>query len=342
MQKFIFKFALFLGIIFTIDHALSRLLDLGRPADYAAFVDSKSEYDNLAQVDILFLGDSQTADGFVPSVFKEKLGATAFNYGVYQLSPFEGYFLLKDLVSRRDQPPKLVVLGTDAQMFHYPVSDGKYSPLFIKNPLNLLSLFYKSSYLGAITATGRKKYLFAGLAKRLTTAGAGAEMRREVQRIENGYLLNEKHYTDDSQFDCNKDRGFFSVALIEKQKEYFHKTLAYLHAQNIPVVIANLPMHKNFLAGMRAKPAYHEFNAVIAEIEFGHGVAVFNRNHELLADELADNEFLDGDHLCYSGAKKFSAQFADYLLEAGFSFNEFPNTSTDGIAQNFQKIKPER
>ncbi|GEM_PF-6183270 len=332
MKKFIIKFALFLAIIFTIDLALSRLLDCGRPVDYAAFVDSKKEYDNLEKVDILFIGDSQTADGFVPSVFEEKLGATAFNYGVYQLSPFEGYFLLRDLLGRREQAPKLVVLGTDAQMFHYHVSDGKYSPLFIKNPVNLLSMFYKSSNLGALSATGRKKYLFAGLIKRITTGQAGAEVRREVEKIENGYLLNEKHYADRSQFDCEKDRGFFSAVPVEKQKEYFFKTLAYLQERQIPFVVANLPMHKNFLAGMKAKPAYEEFSAVMAEIESSHGAEIFNKDHALLVNELRDEEFLDGDHLCYPGAKKFSSAFADYLAGAGFGFNSNRNPDPASLA----------
>ncbi len=318
MKKFFIKLALFASLILAIDLGLSRLLDYGRPADYAAFVDSKKGFDDLEQVDILFIGDSQTADAFVPSVFAEKLEATAFNYGVYQLSPFEGYFLLKDLLARREQPPQLVVLGTDAQMFRYPVSDGKYSPLFIDNPLNLFAMFYKSSNLGAMTATGRKKYLFSGLLNRITTGQAGAEVRRAVEKIENGYLVNQKHFVDSSQFDCNKDRGFFSEAPVEVQKEYFLKTVAYLQERQILVVVAHLPMHKNFLAGLQAKPVYEEFRAVMAAIETQHGVKIFNQDHTLLVNELQDEEFLDGDHLCYSGAKKFSSAFADYLLEAGF------------------------
>lgn len=340
MKRFILKFALFLGLIFTIDFALSRLLDLGRPEDYAAFVDSKKAYDELPQIDILFIGDSQTADGFVPAVFAEKLGATAFNYGVYQLSPFEGYFLLKDLVARQAQPPKLVVLGTDVHMFHYPVSDGKYSPLFIKNPLNLVPLFLESSNLGAFTATGRKKYLFGGLLKKITTGQVGAEARREVRRIENGYLVNEKHYSDASQFDCEKDRGFFCAVPVERQKEYFNKTLAYLQQQNIPVVIANLPMHKKFLAGMRLKPVYQEFHAAIAGAEAKYRIKVFNANHALLENDLQDEEFLDGDHLCYAGAKKFSLAFADYLAQAGFSFNTLTGDAREGIAQNLKRKQP--
>lgn len=335
MKKFILKFALFLSLIFTIDFTLARLLDLGRPADYAAFVDSKKEYDTLPQVDILFLGDSQTADGFVPAVFEEKLGVTAFNYGVYQMSPFEGYFLLKDLVARHAQPPKLVVLGTDAQMFHYQVSDGRYSPLFIKNPLHLMPLLYESDNLGAFTAVGRKKYLFGGLIKKIATGHVGTEVRREVQRIENGYLLNAKHYADRSQFDCEKDRGFFSAAPVDKQIEYFHKTLAFLRENNIPVIVANLPMHKNFLAGLRAKPAYREFSHVMNEIASRHGVEVFNQDHTLLVNELTDEEFLDGDHLCFSGAQKYSAAFAAYLQAAGFpskSFNVIANHETTGSA----------
>jgi hypothetical protein len=321
MKKFFIKLALFASLILAIDLTLSRLLDYGRPVDYAAFVDSKKGFDDLKEVDILFLGDSQTADAFVPSVFEEKLEATAFNYGVYQLSPFEGYFLLKDLLERREQPPQLVVLGTDAQMFRYPVSDGKYSPLFIENPLNLLAMFYKSSNLGAMTATGRKKYLFSGLINRLVTGQVGANVRRAVERIENGYLVNQKHFVDHGQFDCNKDRGFFSEAPVAVQKEYFLKTVAYLQEQEIPFVVAHPPMHKNFLAGLQAKPVYEEFRAIMAEVESQHRAKIFNPDHVLLMNELQDEEFLDGDHLCYSGARKFSAAFADYLREAGFRLN---------------------
>jgi hypothetical protein len=322
MKTFMIKLTLFLGMIFTIDFALSRLLDLGRPPDYAAFIDSKKEFDHLPYVDILFIGDSETADGFVPAVFKEKLGATAFNYAVYQLSPLEGYFLLKDLLARHEPPPKLVVLGTDVQMFHYRRSEGEYTPLFIKNPLNLFPLLMESKDFGAMTLAGRKKYLFPALIKRLLNGETNSHVRREVCHIENGYLQNLKHYSDIAQFDCNKDHGFFNDRPVAGQKEYFIKTLEFIRQNDIPFVIANPPMHKNFLDGMRKKAAYHEFQATMMEIAANFGVEIFNVNHKLLLEALEDKDFLDGDHLCYSGARKFSTVFADYLLTRGFKFNE--------------------
>ncbi len=322
MKKFALKLIIFLSLIFVIDFALSKLLDLGRPADYAAFIDSKEEYDALSGVDILFIGDSETADGFVPSVFNEKLGATAFNHAVYQLSPLEGYFLLKDLVARHEQAPKLVVLGTDVQMFHYRVSEGEYTPLFIKNPLNLVPLLMESQDLGAISQAGRKKYLFPALAKRLLHGETGSRMRREASHVESGYLQNVRHFSEQAQFDCNKDRGFFSEKLVPEQKEYFMKTLEFLRKHDIPCIIANPPMHKNFLAGMKKKAAYHEFQAALGEIAARYGVEVFNANHDVLLDDLKDEDFLDGDHLCYSGARKFSTVFADYLSARGCKFNE--------------------
>jgi hypothetical protein len=320
VKKFVIKLAIFMGVIFSIDLALSKFLDLGRPPDYAAFIDSKNQYDDLNGVDMLFLGDSQTADGFVPSVFKDKLGATAFNYAVYQLSPMEGYFLLKDLLSGHSQAPRLVVLGTDVQMFHYNVSEGEYTPRFIKNPVNLIPLLVESKDFGSLTLAGRKKYLFSSAMKRLLTGEANTRVRREVRKIEYGYLQNVKHYSATAQFDCNKDRGFFSAELVDRQKEYFVKTLGFLKKRNIPFVIANLPMHEHFLDGMKRKSAYHEFKAAMAEIEAKHGIEIFNKNHDLLLDELEDEDFLDGDHLCYSGARKFSALFADYLAHSGFGF----------------------
>jgi hypothetical protein len=193
--------------------------------------------------------------------------------------------------------------------------------LFIESPRNLIPLLFASDNLGAITAAGRKKYLFPGLIKRLLTGQVGAEVRREVRRIENGYLLNEKHFSDRGQFDCEKDRGFFSPVPVAKQREYFLKTIAFLRQRHIPCVIANLPMHKNFLAGMKQKAAYQEFQKTLAEIAATYDVAVFNAEHDLLLDNLRDEDFLDGDHLCYPGAGKFSASFADYLLKRGFHFN---------------------
>ncbi|MCK6560984.1 hypothetical protein L6R21_17445 [bacterium] len=321
MKRFACKLGLFAALIFLIDAGWSYLLDRGRPADYAAFVDSKREFDRLTQLDILFLGDSQTADGFVPAVFRERLGASAFNFGVYQLSPFEGYYLLRDLVDRLEQPPALVVLGTDAQMFRYRVADGKYAPLFITSPVNLIPLFFESSNLGALTEAGRKKYLFPGLLRWAVTGQVPGETRRQIQLVENGYLQNPKHYSDASQFDCDKDRGFFSETLVAQQTEFFHKTLAYLAERNIPCVIANLPMHPQFLAGMQAKPAYQEFQRELENMARTYRVPVFNRDHSLLLADFQDEDFLDGDHLCYAGARKFSAAFADYLEQTGFNFH---------------------
>ena len=123
----------------------------------------------------------------------------------------------------------------------------------------------------------------------------------------------------------------------KKQKEYFFKTLAYLQEHNIPFVVANLPMHKTFLAGLQAKPGYEEFRAMMAETATRHGNEIFNQDHGLLLEEFQDEDFLDGDHLCYSGAKKFSAAFADYLAGAGFRFNsseDVPNAATTTASRN--------
>jgi hypothetical protein len=328
MRRLTSKLTALLALILAIDLSLSHVLEYGRPVDYAQFVDSKKVYDQLPSVDVLFVGDSQTADGFVPSVFRQRLGATAFNYGVYQLSPFEGYYLLKDLVARHERPPRLVVLGTDVQMFHYPMSDGKYSSLFIENPANLLSMLVRTQNLGALTAAGRKKFLFGGLVKSVMHREVHPELRRQVRSIDNGYLLNEKHFSDAGELDHNKDRDFFSATVVERQREYYFKTMALLKARGIPVVIANLPMHRRFLAGMRASATYRAFRGVLAEIGATCDVDIFNERHDVLLADLTDEDFLDGDHLCYPGAVKFSSRFADFLAAKGFRFDK-SSESTD-------------
>lgn len=321
MKKLIINILVFVIIIISIDVTLSNLLDMGRPLDYTAFIESKEEYDKLNSVDLLILGDSQTADGFIPSVFNAKLGGQAFNYGVYDLSPFEEYYLLKDLISRHSQFPKLVVLGMNILMFNYKVTGGRYTPLFIKSPSNLIPLLFKSENFGSFSLAGRKRYLFNPLIKRLLTGEISTKVRRDVRNIEYGYLQNVKHFSNESALDCNKGNTFFSRDFVEQQKVYFIKMILFLKEKNIPFILVNTPKHKTFLNCMKNRKTYSKYKSTLKEIQRTFNVKVFNEDHDLLLEDLNDKDFLSGDHLCYTGARKFSIFFAEHLASLGVKFD---------------------
>lgn len=325
MKKLIKKLLIFAIIIISIDVTLSNLLDLGRPLDYTAFIESKEKYDELDSVDILILGDSQTADSFIPSVFNSTLGGQAFNFGVYDLSPFEEYYLLQDLISRQSKNPKLVILGLNILMFNYKITSGRYTPLFIENPSNLAPLLFKSENFGAISLAGRKRYLFNPLIERLLTGKINKKIRRDVRGIDFGYLQNVKHFTSRGALDCNKGKTFFGGEFVEQQKINLVKIIQYLNDKNIPFILVNTPKHKIFLNCIKTTKTYRKYKSTIREIERTFNVKVFNEDFELLLDTLNDKDFLDGDHLCYTGAKKFSTVVAEHLASIGVNFTKKKN-----------------
>jgi hypothetical protein len=322
MKKFFIKFFALVLILFLVDQGVSKVLDLGRPIDYAAFIESKYKYSDLEKIDILFIGDSQTADTFVPKVFEDKLGGTAFNFGVMIMSPFEGYHLTKDLVNRHSNPPKLVVLGTNANMFNYNLTEGRYTPFFIENPINLLPLLAESESFEAFTSAGRKGYLFKPTIKRIISGEKNTKVHRDVAAIDNGYLHNTKHFENPVMLsDCNRDKRFFNENINEIQKDYFVKTIEYLISKNIEVIIAHPPMHTDFFECLKNEERYTYFEKTINDIAETYRLEIFNRDHQLLTNELKDDEFLNGDHVCYPGAVKFSQKFAEHLFENGKRFN---------------------
>ena len=322
MKKFFIKFIALVLTLFLVDQAVSKVLDLGRPIDYAAFIESKYKYDDLENSDLLFIGDSQTADTFVPKVFEDKLGGSAFNFGVMIMSPFEGYYLTKDLVNRHSTPPKLVILGTNANMFNYNLSEGRYTPFFIENPIYLVPLLAESESFEAFTSAGRKGYLFKPTIKRILSGEKNTKVHREVADIDNGYLHNIKHFENPIMLsDCNRDRNFFSKEINEVQKEYFIKTIEYLISKNIDIVIVHPPMHKDFFECLKSQSRYSYFESTISEIVKDYNLKLFNADHSLLVNELKDDEFLNGDHVCYTGAVKFSSKIAEYLYQEGYNFD---------------------
>ncbi|MBL1215749.1 MAG: hypothetical protein HND52_20440 [Ignavibacteriae bacterium] len=320
MKKFFVRLVIFLVIFFLVDQALSKILDIGRPPDYKAFIESKSEYNSESGFDILFIGDSQTADNFVPAVFEEKLGYSAFNFGVYNMSPFEGYYLTKDLIERSSPKPKLVVLGTEVNMFYFMVSDGRFTPFFIENPLNLIPLLIKSDSFESFTSAGRKGYLFKPTLKKILTGKTSGTVDRDVVGVDNGYLKNIKHFSNYAKLtNCTKNWAFLSNEFVQVQKDYFIKTIEYLRKKDIKVVFANTPMHPAYLECFKSKPRFDEYKKIMEDLSETYGIEQYNPDYEVLLGEFEDEDFLNGDHLCYSGAKIFSSVFADYLNENIFS-----------------------
>ncbi len=314
MKKFIKRVIILVVVIFLIDYLFSLLLDFGRPEDYKAFIDSKLSYQKYKkETQILFIGDSHTADAFVPSEIKKLTGKNTFNYGVYHMSPVEGYFILQDLL-KRSKSLEYVVLGTNPTMFNRNVTEGKYTPMFIKNYLVFLELLTvtECKNLSVITRSGKKLDLFLPMIKIFFT-GHESKTVRNIKNIDRGYLENVKNYTDINDLHCKNKIYKNSKKVIPLQVEYFNKSIRLLKQNNIMVVIANPPINHMYIEDIKNTNVYKNYNFIIDSIAKNNNIEIYNQNQINKNINLINEDFLNGEHLCYTGALKNSTEFAKYF-----------------------------
>jgi hypothetical protein len=315
--RFLYKLALFLSLLWGIDQGLARFLDSGAPRDYRAFVESKEMFGTRRHVDVLFLGDSHIADAIVPSVYQEATGLKAFNYGVYHLSPLEGHYLLRDLLQRCREPPRIAVLGLNPVMFARGRSSGVYTPRLIRDPLIRAQLFLEAGdapeggdNLGTLTAAGDKWRFFLPALEILLDGRDERPVTREVRRIDRGYLENHKHL--DATTACVEDSRLERAVGDADQKSHFEATIRRLQEQGIRVALVNPPVHRRRWPLVLASPAYADFAATIETMSERLDVPVFNLANEA-GGSWPDDHYLEYEHLCHPGAVKFTRLVAAFL-----------------------------
>lgn len=312
VSKLLIKLTLFLASLAAFDTLFSRLLDTGRPADYLAFIESKRDFDRSPRIDVLVLGDSHTADSVCPLEIRQRVGLEAFNFGVYHLSPLEGYYLLRDLLLRMERPPGLVILGTSPRMFTRPVTAGKYTPLFIKSRLILADLLTtsQSRNLALFTSAGKKLDLVNPMLDRWVSSQR-QQPTRDVRGVDSGYLKNVRHYRQLEDLEPPLDLA--ETEMVKVQQEFLAKTIELLQSRGVEVMLVNPPLYNAYYDGIRESRTFRDFQTVLEDLTTNYQIELFNADNEVLRDELVKEDFLDGEHLCHSGATKFTRILADRL-----------------------------
>jgi hypothetical protein len=312
--RFISKTFLFLLVLMFIDHGLARLLDSARPKDYRQFIESKYAYDSARKYDIIFFGDSHIADGCVPSVFRESLCVEAFNFGVYHMAPIENYYLAKDVLSRGGSQPKVVVLGTNPQMFTRQPTAGKYTPFFIRNPFikaQLLSWSFDETDLTLLSEVGRRKYLLESLFTKLLSTST-PKLVRIIENVDNGYLQNVRHMKKPDR-SHNWGAGGSQCEQVSSQVEYFSRTIAFLKERGIGVLVVHPPMYLPVYLRRKDTTMFQEWKRTIDRLCREHNVPIYDPLNEFYLEKFTYDDFLNGEHLCYSGAVKFSRDLALWI-----------------------------
>lgn len=311
MQKLLIKIVIFSALVFSMDRLISMVLQAYRPVDYIGFIDAKQDYFlQEQQFDMLLMGDSHIADALDSRVLEEKCNMSVFNLGVYISSPYESYHTLKYTLEQKDSAPKVIVIGTNPVMFTLPIDAGKYTPLVVNDAAFTLSLYTQADdpdYTTFFFKTAKEKYLAKALVNGLL--GKTGKPYREIEETYNGFMLI-RNQIDGTRWDGVPQKY---EKVNQFQVRYFGKLIELALDNEIQLYIINPPIWWKQLEIVEKTKGFEEFQNIIDSVANQHNIPVHNLNHRILEGELVFENYLNHEHLNYSGASKYSPLIGDWI-----------------------------
>ncbi len=318
MKKFILRLIVFVAVFVFLDRGFGYLLQNQRPIDYKLFLDSKKEFFKTDKnIDMLIIGDSHIADALDPRIIESNTSFKAYNLGIYHSSPFENYYVTKAALKKLKKKPKVIVLGTNPIMFERNLSKGKYTPLILPYCFELVYNSQEGFDVNFFLRTFQERYLFKSILNKLTKKAY--KPTRIIEDVYNGHLKFFNQIPDTKWHDFEKTKN---SKLNMKQLEYFSKTIELALRNDIDVIIVHPPIWQQQLDAISSTKSYNDFRVKMNELTNKYKVKTYYNylNNEIFNDTLnfQMKDFLNTQHLNYSGSQKFTKGFSDFLILEDF------------------------
>lgn len=196
MKPFLFKTLLFLSILISAFWLLGKLDNIDRSQSTNLNIiklQNKSKFDSL---DILFIGNSYTYSGIIPSYF-DSLGLKTFNLGIATAGPYFYDLIINDYINSTREKPKTIFILVS------PLTFSKVADNFVSYPIHRYLTPPLSNEKVAIKYDLNKDYL--GLQKRSLLKGlsniAGLEQSK-----------------DNSSHDLSQHKGFYPSTEVNSEE----------------------------------------------------------------------------------------------------------------------------
>ena len=309
MKVFVGKLFILMGVFLRSDVVIANLIKNIRPVDYGAFVESRIQYlKSEKNYDLIMIGDSHLADAIDTRILEEKCQISAYNLAIYHATPFDNYFFLKKVLDS-GKKPKYLVLGTNPEMFYKKAMPSKYLYSIVDDrclniEMNMRGQGNFDAY--ALMKSGNEKYLVPTLFKKIS--GETYKPTRKVKAVYNGFL----EFTNQTE---NLDWDHFSVKgkkLQSEQIRYFCKLIELAVNNNMQVVIANPPIWKNKSNAFENTTYFLAFKRTLELVSEKYKLPIYNQSNREMDPVLVKKDFLNLDHLNYSGAQKTTSNFAQW------------------------------
>ena len=308
------KIALFLGIFFLFNSALSRLyLEKKLSDSRTGFIDKEfQQYEK--KIEVLAMGDSHPATGFDPRVFKN-----AFNFALYGEKYIYNYYKLKYILERNPQI-KVIILPIDLHSFSTWQFNRFLHDFYWVKYVDYLELgWYKKDLLRFIGKyIGGKIFPYLGEYEILFDMPLRDSKILKVPQPEifQGFIRRT------ARFDKKREQKARARALLHFQRQryfdelealYFEKILDLCALFNKNLVLVKYPVSQVYFRCASEKVPVKKLYGRVGEIIKPYrNVRVLD--YQRLFFENDGPYFADPDHLNQHGADRLSRRIREDLL----------------------------
>ena len=270
-------------------------------------------YGAVAEVnhDVLFVGDCEIFESFIPAILWEEYGISAYLRGGAQQLVWHSYYLLEDAL--RYETPRAVVFNVYALKYGEPQKEAY-------NRMALDGMEWSSVKTEAIFASMTEEehfidYVFPFLRyhsrwSELTAEDFTYAWRDKPLVSDSGYLMQTGIVPADTQADYTPEQ-LIDYTLPATAMAYLDKMRTLCAEKGIELILVKAPT--NFWR----YHWYDEWDALITDYAAEHGLAYYNlipKSAEMGLD-MATDTYDGGAHLNVYGAEKLTRYFGEILAK---------------------------
>ena len=268
-------------------------------------------------VDTLYSGVSSFLYGLVPSVIDETLGTTSYNVSGLSMTFYGRKALLEKELARN--PADTVYMEVTAETFVANQDfEGVEGDVYLLPRLDSFrerwDYFRKHISLDDMETAFSLNIFLAGRYWKDILLD-----HQDIDRVyaDNGFVpfVHKNVALSPEKAASSRDKNTLDVDFKEENLRAFRENIEYCQAQGAKVVLVYIPISDQFIW---KNSNWDELNENFIELAAETGCDFYNFN--LLRNRfsiLNDTEsFYDEDHMCETGARSFSAAFADVMQKA--------------------------
>lgn len=259
--------------------------------------------------DVIFVGDCEVYESFIPAVLWEKYGISSYVRGSAQQLAWQSYYLLEDTF--KYETPKVVVFNVLALKYGEPQSEAF-------NRMTLDGMKWSGAKIDAIKASMTEEesfidYVFPLLRFHSRITSLESEDFKYIfsskKMSHSGYLMQKGivPMTEPSE----EGRTLRDYTLPETAMEYLDKMRELCAEKGTELVLIKAPTNS------WAYWWYDQWDEQIVDYAAEHGLAYYNfinQTEEIGIDYTTDT-YDEGVHLNVYGAEKMTEYFGNILVE---------------------------